>query len=484
MQQLLNSELIKKIKRSDFFETLRHSKNYFFADAATRALSVLSIPVFTRLLTEADYGIVAVFNAYVGIFLIILSLNAHTAVSRYYYEETDDFDEFVGTTLVLLGLIFGVTVLLFTASYRHIADLLELPGLLPLYMVIICLLEVLRSVYIQILIPRKKSGEVALIRVVNGFALIIVAVALVYTLEENRYLGRIWARLLISFIFSFYFMVKMRDYFKFSLRYDHLKYIAYFSLPLVPTALSSVVLAQFDRIMISNTLDAASAGLYSLGYSIGMLLLMVIGATQTAIVPDFYKFLDKREYGRLDVLVRRVFSVVTVAALGLVFFAREMGMILADEKFYPGLSVVPIVTIGYIFYAMFLVYGRYISYKKKTYYTLVVVFTAGILNIALNALFIPRYGYVAAAYTTLVSYFVLFLNAWVAARMVFRERITPLWMIWESTAAMFLFIALGYVVSGLDLSLVVFWIIKIAILIVFGIAVFWREIRFLYQKLV
>lgn len=474
---------MEKIKKSDIFETVKHSKNYFLANIATKAVAVISIPIFTRLLTQADYGIVAVFNAYVGIFLVVLSLNAHASVGRYYYEKSDDFGEFIGTSLIFVGIVFGLTVFIFALLYRQIGNLIQLPGLLPIYLILVCLFAILSAVYLQILVPQKKSKEAAIIKTVKGYTLTGTAILFVCLLEENKYLGRIWANLLISFIFSIYFMMKIRRYWKFSFKSSHLKYIANYSFPLIPYSLSGVILAQFDRIMINSTLDATSTGLYSLGYNIGMLLLITIESTRQALVPDFFKFLDNKEYRRLDALVKRVFSIVTVAALGLVLFAREMGIILADEKFHPGLGVVPVVVIGYVFYGMFTVYSRYIHYEKRTTYLSIVVLVGGILNIILNALFIPRYGYIAAAYTTLASYFILFLLAWVVARMVFSQGITPLRMIWDPTIIMFLFIAFAYYLNELNLNVVLFLIIKLTILIVFGIAVFWRETKILYSEM-
>jgi len=479
MQRLMEPKLIKKIKSTDIFETLKHSKNYFFANVATKAIAFISIPIFTRLFTQVDYGIVSVFSAYVGIMTVILSLNSYTAVGRYYYEKTDDFGEFIGTTLILVGLIFGLTIPVYILFYKQIASLMQLPGLLPIYLIFACLFAIIYSIYYQILVPQKKSKEAGVISISKGYTAFGVAVLFVYLLKENRYLGQIWATLLIGLIFSVYFMIRILKYLKFSFKVEHIKYISTYSIPLIPYHLSGIILAQFDRIMINSTIDSASAGLYSLGYNVGMLLLMVIGSTQTALIPDFFKFLDNKEYDRLDALFKKVFSIVTIAALGLILFAKEIVMILADKKFHEGLSVVPIVVIGYVFYEMFVVYGMYPGYKKKTMFTSIVALTAGISNIILNAIFIPKYGYIAAAYTTVASYFIMFLLAWIVAKIILIQRVTPLWVIWKPTLIMFCFIALAYFVSDIGLNAILFFIIKLMILAMFGIIVFYREIRIL-----
>ena len=137
---MLKNNKINKINNSDIFETLRHSKNYFSANIATKAIGFISIPIFTRLFTQEDYGIVAVFTSYIGIMTVILSLNSYTAVGRYYYEKTDDFCEFVGTTLIFVGLILCITVIIYILFYQQINNLIKLPGLLPIYLIFACLL--------------------------------------------------------------------------------------------------------------------------------------------------------------------------------------------------------------------------------------------------------------------------------------------------------------------------------------------------------
>jgi len=101
----------------------------------------------------------------------------------------------------------------------------------------------------------------------------------------------------------------------------------------------------------------------------------------------------------------------------------------------------------------------------------------GISNIILNTIFLPKYGYIAAAYTTVVSYFIMFLLAWLVDKVVLKQRITPLWMIWKPTLIMFGFIACAYLLSNLGLNTILFIFIKIILLGLFSFIVFYKEIR-------
>ena len=349
--------------------------------------------------------------------------------------------------------------------------------MLPIYLLFTCLFAIISTIYGSILYPQKRSKELATINISKGYTTFGIAVLFVYLLKENRYLGTIWASLLIGFVFSIYFIIKICKYSKFRFKIKHIKYISTYSFPLIPHSLSAVILAQFDRIMINDIIDTASAGLYSLGYNVGMLMLMVIYSITPSLEPDFFKFLDNKEYKRLDALFEKIFSIVTIAALGLILFAKEIVMVLADEKFYPGLRVVPIVVVGYVFYGMYIVYGMHTGYKKKTVFTSIITLTAGISNIILNAIFIPRYGYIAAAYTTVASYFIMFLMAWIVAKVVLRQRVTPLWMIWKPTLIMFGFISFIVLLNGFNLNPFLFFGVKLLVLALFSSIIFYREIR-------
>jgi O-antigen/teichoic acid export membrane protein len=241
-------------------------------------------------------------------------------------------------------------------------------------------------------------------------------------------------------------------------------------------------LAFFDRIIINNTIDSAAAGVYSLGYTIASLLTIITQATQIALMPEFFRFLNEKQFSRLDALIKKVFSFITFAALGLILFTDEIMTFFIDEKFHIGGVVVPIVVIGYIFHAMFTVYGRYIGYVKKTFYSSLVLILSGIFNIILNLLLIPRYGFIAGAYTTALSYLFLFLITWFVTKFILKQKITPLWAVWRPTIILLCVLAiLPFLMINIT-NLFFLILSKLLILGLFGFIVFFRELKVLIQS--
>ena len=102
---MCSNNLINRIKNSDIFETLRHVKNYFSADVATKAIGFNTYIYSAFYSRRLSYS--TVFSSYMGIMTVILSLNSYTAVGSYPYEKTDCFGEFIGTSFIFVGLIYN-----------------------------------------------------------------------------------------------------------------------------------------------------------------------------------------------------------------------------------------------------------------------------------------------------------------------------------------------------------------------------------------
>ena len=129
---------------SDFTDVFRHSKNYFSANVAAKAVGVISLPVFTTILTTSEYGSYQLFVSYLALSSLILTLNFHGSVARYYYENTDDFQEFISISILgsfLIVLVFFVSI---TPFSNFIAKLANIPTTF-IYLLFIKLITFCRS---------------------------------------------------------------------------------------------------------------------------------------------------------------------------------------------------------------------------------------------------------------------------------------------------------------------------------------------------
>lgn len=413
-------------EKTDFKATIRHAKNYLITNISSKALSLLSIPILTRLLTTDEYGVINVFTSFIGIFAIIFTLNLHSAISRYYYENKDDFNDFFGTSIILVFSFTSLSFMILLLGRYYFAELFNIPVDIFMFFIPVVLFEVVTSVFVQIYTAKRESKMLAKLNIMKIYGTFILTVVIILLLNSKLYRGPIWASSLAGLIFSSYYLLKLKEYFTVNVKKEHVKYIFNYSIPLIPYALSGVIITQFDRIMINSYTGANDVGLYSFAYNLGMMLALVITSVDSAWMPKYFEYMNSKDYDTHDNDVKRIFRLISVAALFLILQGKEIGMVLAKKNFHEGLILVPIIVLSYLLLGMFNVFGRNIGYTKKTVFASFILLGSGILNVVLNSIFIPKYGYTASAYTTAVSYLTMMISAWLLCKIYLKVHTAPL----------------------------------------------------------
>jgi len=416
------TEQIVKVIGKENIKFISHSKNYLSAGIFTKALAFISVPIFTRLLLPSEYGILAIFSSVISIFSILLGSNIHGAIARYYYEKSNDFAEFLGSNLIFILFFNFFAISLLYIFKDNIANFFVIIPYLFFIAILISAFTIPSNMYLSYLQASKQSKKFSLISINEGILSLIVSIIWVYLLKENRYYGKVYSSLLITTVFTVYMICNLVKLSKFNFKLEHIKYSIKFGVPLIPHALSGFILAFFDRIIINQLTGSLNTGLYSFAYNVGMVMNIVVMAMTKAWVPIFYENFASKDFKKIDNLAYNYSKYIYFAAIGLILFSKEIVSLMADEKYYTALPVVPIIVIGYVGVFLYTLYGNYSFYRKKTGLISIATLSAGGINIGLNYWLIPIYGYVAAAYTTLVSYFLLFLFHFLNVKYILKEK--------------------------------------------------------------
>jgi O-antigen/teichoic acid export membrane protein len=192
------------------------------------------------------------------------------------------------------------------------------------------------------------------------------------------------------------------------------------SIPLIVHSISALVLSRFDQILIDHFVGRSATGVYSLAYRIGDVSTMLWFAANSVWVVWFYKHMKDGEY----LLIRQrasqyVLSFASITAL-LMIVGPTILRILAPEAYWPASNLVPVVMLGGFFTVLYSIYANVEFYQKKTGYTPVATAFAAGVNIILNIILLPRFGYQIAAWTTVASYACFFITH--ATIVIFRLR--------------------------------------------------------------
>jgi O-antigen/teichoic acid export membrane protein len=135
-----------------------------------------------------------------------------------------------------------------------------------------------------------------------------------------------------------------------------------------------------------------------------MIISLISGALLAAWTPNYFENMETKNYSKMRSEIRNILNIMTCFSVALILFGKEFGMILSPVKYHAGLIVLPVITVGCFFNSAWHLYGRHFIVSKKTYYITYLGILSALVNIGLNALFIPMYGYKVAAYTTLFSF--------------------------------------------------------------------------------
>ena len=369
-----------------------------------KCISLLTTPIFTRIMTTEQYGQFSVYNSWLQIFTILTTLRLNWAVfSKGMSKYKNDRDGYTSTMQTLTAMLTILVFLVYLIFRSYINELIELPSIL----IVAMFAELLVTPAIDFWTIRKRYEYVykpvvfrTLIMALLNTAVGLVAV---FIAEEKGY-ARILSCIAVNFAFGVvlftYNIKKGKKWFQ----WEYAKFALTFNLPLLLHYLSVYILDQFDRIMIQKMVGMSAVGIYSVAYSAGMVMKIVTQSINNALVPWQYDKLEKKEFKILDDTLFIIF--IGVAAVALLFsaFAPEIMMILAGEKYQGAIYVIPPVALGLFFSFVYTTFANTEFYYDQNKFTMYISMGGAALNIILNYIGITLWGYIAAAYTTLICY--------------------------------------------------------------------------------
>ena len=190
---------------------------------------------------------------------------------------------------------------------------------------------------------------------------------------------------------------------------DYLK----FGLPLVPTAMLGWITSSSDRYLIGFFLDSQMVGIYSAAYNIGAIIGFFGAPLQIILFPTISKLYEEGKDQEMKTYLAyslKYFLLFTIPAIfGLSLLSKQLLLIMTSTEFVAqGAVILPIVAVGTLFYGLYgSIFAWIFAVAKRTRLIFVLVSFSAVINLILNIIFIPSYGIIAAAITTLIAYFIL-----------------------------------------------------------------------------
>lgn len=387
-----------------------------------QGISFITVPIFTRLLDQYQYGQYSAYLSWTQIFTTICTLRLDYAVfNKGMSKYPKDRDEYTSsmqglTTIVTLLVLF---IYLFFSTY--INKMTELPT----FIMVGLFLQILFYSAFNFWMLRRRY-EYRYKDVV--FATLILSVLnptigiIAVSLTENRGIARILSCILVHICLGlFFYYINLRKG-KRLVNYKFWKFALLFNLPLIPHYFSSYIVEHSDRLMIQKMCGMSMVALYSVAYNIGSLMKIVTTSVSNATIPWLYDQMGKKKFQAIEKQLISMMFFISIIVIGLTMVAPELIFVIAGESYSQAVYVVPPVTASMYFVFIYGFLANIEFYYDANKFTMYITMSGAVLNVILNYIMIEIYGYIAAAYTSLFCYLITFLGHYIYVKLIVKTK--------------------------------------------------------------
>ncbi len=397
---------------------------FTLATIIQNAILFLVTPIYTRILSDEQYGVFSVYQSWQQIISIIaiLALDRSVTVGFMKYEEhRKEFLASIQGLMTVLVLGFTVIACIFHDMFEKIIDL---PIHIIIAMLVVALLNSTMNNWSWLqrykLSYKKLTAVTIFSTLIIQFSAVLAIMILPFDDKGNVMIMAMSAARLVVYGIIYVSVIKQgrevynKNYWKFALGY---------SIAIVPHALAQIILNSSDRIMIDKMCGRDDAAYYGVTYSAAMVLNIIVTSISSAVQPWFFEKIKRKDFESIKSKTNILLLISACLSIGVSVLAPEVLSIMAPVSYKAALWVFPSVAAGVFFNSMYLYFANFESYYEKPYYFSVATGIGAIVNIILNFIFIPRFGFVVAGYTTLICYALFAFMHYVFMRKICRKEL-------------------------------------------------------------
>lgn len=418
-------KLFDRIKNAYGGWSVQLKASFWFAVSSIfqKGMAFITTPIFTRILSEEEYGQYCVYNSWYSIVVILATLNLSAGVvNNGLTKFSEKKNAFISS---LQGLSIVTTVGVFVIYFVCRSFFEQYVGLHP-HMMLIMFLQILFSIGTSMWSVQQryeyKYKSLFCISCLTACASCLLGVfAVVYS--EQKFYARVYSDVLVQGIVGASLLIYLFK--RGRVFYDSYfwKYALNFNIPLLPHYLSMIVLGQSDRIMIERMEGLPEAAKYSTAHSVAMIMTIVSNAINTTLIPYTYKSLKEKKYDGIKKNADGLIVLVAAICVASMAFGPEIVWLMAPPEYYDARWIIPPVAASVYFMFLYPLFANFEFYFEKTKFIMVASCCGAGLNILLNYICIPLWGYYAAGYTTLFCYIVFSLAHFIAYKCILKKEL-------------------------------------------------------------
>ena len=396
-----------------FKNLIKDSAVYTLGNMLNRGISIIMVPVYVRLLTPADYGIIDLLLL-VGSFLnIVIGLEITQGFIRYYSDASTEEEKLIYSSTSFWFIItiytFTIGVLLIFSDNLNLFYLGNNSSTLIFQLALISFYTNGIFIYLQNQLRYYFKAKSFVLISVAYTIVSYLATILILIYYRNGAAGLFWGMIIgfiVADVLSWY---AAKENYKIKFDWKKCKEMLSFSIPLVPSGIAVILLMYTDRIAIKNLMTLADVGIFGIAYRFAAILTLVTSSFQTALYPLIFK-----NYKNPDTPteIKNIFQYFLIAALSLIgilsIFSKEISVVFTTPKYYKASLIIPFLSFSSLFLALNMFTPGLAIIKKTKIIALINIAAAG-LNLLLIYSFIPVFGLYGAGLGTLITSILVFI---------------------------------------------------------------------------
>jgi O-antigen/teichoic acid export membrane protein len=412
---------------------------YGLSSIVGRLLNFLLQFVYTNMMLTAEFGVVSQFYSFTGFLAVVYSYRIETAFFRYGTPVEDRQQTYSTGVFSLLISTFLLTVLAFLLS-QPIANLLLVPEHPEYvrYFALILAFDCLSELPYARLRLESKAKKFVIIRLFNIFSLILLNLFWLVLCPWAAKNSQTWVHFFwspnqnVKYIFlanvmaSAGVLVLLSPVLKDALKaaFDKIvwKKMLRYAGPLIIVGFAGIINEMLDRAIMPYLLkgtvteNQSQLGIYGANYKLAMLISLFTQAYRYAAEPFFFKNADKSDALVTHAKATKWFTIVATSGMLAVLLYIDIIKYMLGANFREGLHIVPILLLANVLLGVYYNFSVWYRLKDKTDLGAWLSLAGAGLTILLNVWWVPIYGYVGAAWATLVCYVFMAWVCWLIGR--------------------------------------------------------------------
>ena len=389
----------------------KHSLIYLIGGLASAMASIVLLPVYTRFLSKADYGILEIIDTTRYMLIIVLLAGFDPTMGKFYHgtEAEDEKRAAVSTAFafVLTSAIFWTGCLFLMNDF--LAERLLGGAGLAVFMnlgIVLLFAQAMQTTGETYLNIRKKSllfVSLSLCKLTLNVGANLTFIIALRLGPKGMLYGELLSTGVTASILIGYLLRQNGLRVRFALLSPMLK----FGLPFIPNALSASLMHRVDRYLLQELTSLADVGLYGVGFRFPFMLnfLMLSSFGRIWYASGMYDVAKQENYQQTHAKIATYFvSTYIICQYMLAVMAPTIIRVLAAPDYFEAWKVLQVIALACCFYSIHPFFTTAAFIKNKTWYLPISHLIPALLSIGLNWTMLPRFGYMAAAFTTIATY--------------------------------------------------------------------------------